>query len=80
MTVTIDSVLSPGSPRMYLGGTVGPDFIPYTLSAVVGPTPNAAPGNGNYVNATFTGSVLGTSYQNAKGGTYTDTVRVTLTY
>jgi spore coat protein U-like protein len=78
-TATVDSISSPGAPRMYLNGVVGPDFISYSLGGVTFDS-TATPGNNNYRVGSFTGTVLATNYVNARAGTYTDTIRVTVTY
>src|SRR6185369_8939846 len=50
LSVTVASVLSPGSPKMYLNGVVEPDSNDYQLSAVTITPTNTAPGNGQYRN------------------------------
>lgn len=61
-----------GSRRM----TNGTDFIPYSIAL---PANTSGPGNGSYVTFTFTGTVVGTGYQNASAGSYSDRVTLTVT-
>jgi spore coat protein U-like protein len=77
-SATVDSINSPGAPKMYLNG-VGPDFIIYSLGGVTFDS-TAPPGNGQYRTASFSGTVLAIDYVNARAGTYTDTIRVTVNY
>ena len=87
MTVTA------GNGSNFLGGSrrlaSGADFIPYSLSspptapwtgATGGPWSSARPGNATFVPLpVITGTILGTDYQNATAGAYSDTVVLTVT-
>ena len=75
MVISGDNGLNFSSSRRMRKGATS-DFIPYSLSL---PTAGqAGPGNGNYVNFTFSGTVVGTDYQNASAGAYSDTVIITV--
>jgi spore coat protein U-like protein len=63
-----------GSRRMRKGATS--DYIPYSLTGL--PWSQSGPGNGSYVNFTFSGTVAGTAYEGASAGSYSDTVIITV--
>ena len=72
--------ISGGNGQNFGGGSRrlsnGSHFIRYSLAL---PTAGqAGPGNGNYIAFTFNGTVLGTDYENASAGTYSDTVVITV--
>ena len=76
MSVSGDNGLNfSGSRRLKRAGSA--DYIPYALSGL--PTGVSGPGNGNYVNFTFNGTVLGADYANAPEGAYSDTVIISVT-
>lgn len=64
-----------GSRRMRKGATT--DFIPYSLTGL--PWSQRGPGNGNYIAFTFNGTVVGSAYEGASAGSYSDTVIITVT-
>jgi spore coat protein U-like protein len=64
-----------GSRRMRKGATS--DYIPYSLTGL--PWSQSGPGNSNYMNFTFSGTVAGTAYEGASAGSYSDTVIITVT-
>lgn len=75
MVVDADSGLNfLGSRRMRKGATT--DYIPYSLTGL--PWSESGPGNNNYVNFTFSGTVAGTAYEGASAGSYSDTVIITV--
>lgn len=64
-----------GSRR--LRNAAGTDFIPYTLVGL--PLQDRAPGNNKYINFTFSGVILWSSYADASAGSYSDTVMISVT-
>lgn len=73
-------VVSGGNGQNFGGGSRrmsnGTSFIRYSLAL---PTAGqSGPGNGNYIAFTFNGTVLGTDYENASAGSYSDTVVITV--
>lgn len=83
MTLTADNGLNyaGGSRRLASGG----NFIPYTISGTgagwTGTTSwtRRKPGNNSWVTIpTLTATILGTDYQNAAAGSYSDTVVLTI--
>lgn len=76
LSISADNGLnfSGGSRRMSDGAG---NFIAYSLSGL--PLTMNRPGNNSYATFTFSGTVLGTAYQNASAGTYTDIVIISVT-
>ena len=76
-----------GNGQNYSGGSrrlrSGTNYIPYSVSfsgwSGTGPFTRARPGNNTWVTLTMTATILGTDYQDAPAGTYTDSVVLTLT-
>lgn len=82
--------LSAGNGLNFAGGTrrlkSGADFIPYTVGSSAsswtgtGPWTRLKPGNNRWVVIpTLTATIIGTDYQNAAAGAYSDTVILTVT-
>lgn len=53
------------------------DLIAYNLASL--PQSRPGPGNNTYVSFTFSGTVVGTAYQDAAAGVYSDTVILSVT-
>lgn len=72
--------ISGGNGQHFGGGSRrmsnGSDFIRYSLSLPLTGLPG--PGNNSYIAFTFNGTVLGTDYENASAGAYSDTVVITV--
>lgn len=73
-------VISGGTGQNFSGSrrmTNGTDFIAYELTGL--PTPGQpGPGNGNYVQFTFGGVIVGSAYADASPGAYSDTVVISV--
>lgn len=76
MTISADNGLNFGGGSRRMRSASG-DFIPYTLTAV--PFDVSRPGNNRYATFTFNGQVVGTAYENAPAGSYTDRVTISVT-
>jgi len=82
VTTVVVRCTASGSPAWQFSGTNGnaplrmkhgaSDFIPYTVTATF-----VSPGGGNQ-NWTLTATVLGQDYQNARVGSYSDLLTVTI--
>lgn len=78
--------LAIGNGQNYSGGSrrlaSGTNYIPYSVSltgwAGTGPYTRARPGNNAWVTLVMTATILGTDYQDAPGGFYSDSVVLTL--
>ncbi|MFC5496175.1 spore coat protein U domain-containing protein [Caenimonas terrae] len=87
--LTQNMTLSAGNGLNFSGGTrrlrSGANFIPYTVSSNAsawtgtGPWTRRKPGNNRWaVIPTLTATILGSNYQNAAAGAYSDTVVLTV--
>lgn len=64
-----------GGARRMANGAGG--YISYSITGL--PLTANRPGNNAYATFTFSGTILGTAYQNAAAGTYTDVVIISVT-
>jgi spore coat protein U-like protein len=75
MTISADNGLYASGGTRRMRNAAG-DFIAYSLSSM--PLTMSRPGNNRYVTVTFNGTVLGTAYQDASAGEYSDTVTISV--
>lgn len=76
MTIAADNGLNfgNGSRRLFNGAD---SFIPYSINGL--PLTLPRPGNNTYVTFSFSGTVQGTAYENARVGLHQDTVILSVT-
>lgn len=75
MTLSADNGLNFSGSRR-LKNDASADFIRYSLTGV--PVTLPRPGNGTYTSFAISGTILATDYQDARVGSYSDTVIITV--
>jgi spore coat protein U-like protein len=75
MTISADNGLNFSGSRR-LKHVASADFIAYSLTGI--PVTPARPGNNNYITFAFSGTIMSTAYENARAGSYSDTVIITV--
>jgi spore coat protein U-like protein len=75
MTLSADNGLNFSGSRR-LKNAASADFIRYSLTGV--PVTLARPGNSTYTTFAISGTILATDYQDARAGSYSDTVIITV--